>query len=53
VLRLSSGPYWTLHADFWNTWKQAALDRLIDRCLRRGVNCGVLREAGPARYPLA
>ncbi len=42
ALVLSSGPYWTMHADFWNTWKQKALDRLIDRCLRRGVNCGVL-----------
>jgi hypothetical protein len=48
VFKLSSGPYWTLHADFWNTWKQKALDRLIDRCLRRGVNCGVLGEASPA-----
>ena len=46
--RLSSGPYWTLHADFWNTWKQHALNRLIDRCLRRGVNCGVL--GGRSRY---
>jgi hypothetical protein len=42
VFELSSGPYWTLHADFWNTWRQRVLDRLIDRCLRRGVNCGVL-----------
>jgi hypothetical protein len=23
----------TLHADFWNTWNQAALDKLVDACL--------------------
>lgn len=50
AFELSSGPYWTLHADFWNTWRQPALDRLIDRCLRRGVNCGVLGEARTAGY---
>jgi hypothetical protein len=46
--RLSSGPYWTLHADFWNTWRQRELDRLVARCLRGGINCGVL--GAPGRY---
>lgn len=30
------------HADFWNTWRQSSLTRLVDRCLGRGVSalCG-------------
>jgi Domain of unknown function (DUF1996) len=39
-LTLSSGPYYTLHADFWNTWVQARLDNLVASCLNRHVNCG-------------
>lgn len=39
-LTLSSGPYWTIHADFWNTWKQAALNRLVDICLNAHATCG-------------
>ena len=30
------------HADFWNTWQQPALDDLVQRCLRAGVDCGTL-----------
>ena len=41
---LASGPYYTLHADLWNTWDQAALDDLVDRCLRAHRACG-----GPER----
>jgi len=26
ALTLSSWPYWTFHADFWNTWQQSRLD---------------------------
>ncbi|MGH8968956.1 MAG: DUF1996 domain-containing protein [Actinomycetes bacterium] len=37
---LASGPSYTLHGDFWNTWDQAALKRLTDRCLNGNVNCG-------------
>ena len=28
------------HVDFWNTWNQAALVDLVNRCLRQGINCG-------------
>lgn len=31
--RLSSGPLSTLHADFWNTWRQPGLEELVARCL--------------------
>ena len=38
-LSLASGPYWTLHADYWNTWHQDALDDLVTTCLRTGKAC--------------
>jgi hypothetical protein len=40
ALSLSSGPYYTLHADFWNTWRQPALDALVAECLNGHVACG-------------
>jgi hypothetical protein len=38
-VRLSSGPYYTMHADFWNAWKQRALKRIIHRCIHAGIEC--------------
>jgi hypothetical protein len=40
TIRFSSGPYYTLHADFFNAWNQAELTELVDRCIRAGVDCG-------------
>jgi len=37
---LASGGSWTVHGDFWNTWKQPKLDRLVARCLRADEDCG-------------
>ena len=37
--RLSDGTQ-APHADFWNVWKQDALEGLVRRCLNAGVNCG-------------
>jgi Domain of unknown function (DUF1996) len=28
-------PWYAMHADFWNTWKQKALQGYVDDCLRR------------------
>lgn len=39
-ITLSSGPVYTMHGDFWNTWKQRALERLVATCLRRAQDCG-------------
>lgn len=39
-ITLSSGPSYTMHGDFWNTWKQPGLERLVTRCLRADVDCG-------------
>ncbi len=61
-LTLSSGPYLTLHADFWNTWQQARLDQLVADCLVARVGCGSVtpapkpewtEEFGTLRYDLA
>jgi hypothetical protein len=38
-ITLASGPVWTAHADFWNTWKQTKLSELVTRCLNGNVNC--------------
>jgi Domain of unknown function (DUF1996) len=40
AFRLSSGPYFTVHADFWNTWQQSALDDLVARCVNAAKACG-------------
>ncbi|MFL5737412.1 MAG: DUF1996 domain-containing protein [Actinomycetota bacterium] len=39
-IRLSSGPAFTIHGDFWNTWKQHALQELVVRCLNADRDCG-------------
>jgi hypothetical protein len=39
-ITLASGPTYTVHADFWNTWQQASLQYLTDHCLNGGLDCG-------------
>jgi hypothetical protein len=41
-IKLSSGPYWTMHADFWNTWVQSRLERLTDNCIRSSKDCHII-----------
>jgi hypothetical protein len=36
---LSSGPLSTMHADFWNTWRQRGLEALVARCLNSATSC--------------
>ncbi|HXF72491.1 MAG TPA: DUF1996 domain-containing protein [Actinomycetota bacterium] len=43
-LTLSSGPYYTMHGDFWNTWQQPRLDQLVRDCILARVHCGGLFE---------
>jgi hypothetical protein len=40
LIKLSSGPTYTIHGDFWNTWKQHALKVLVSRCLNADRDCG-------------
>lgn len=39
AVTLSSGSAATGHADFWNTWRQSELDRLVRVCLAAGRQC--------------
>lgn len=59
---LSSGPWYSLHADFWNTWQQERLDQLVADCLVAKAHCGSVdatssiewsRQFGTQRYDLA
>lgn len=52
-LTLSSGAYYTLHADFWNTWKQGALDDLVKNCLDAHVQCGAPKALSPSSPTLS
>jgi hypothetical protein len=41
-LRFSSGPYYTLHADFWNVWIQRRLNELHRKCILAKRECGII-----------
>jgi hypothetical protein len=41
-ITLASGPSYTVHADFWNTWHQRRLTSLVTNCLDAFVDCGTL-----------
>jgi len=62
AFQLSSGPAYSMHADFWNTWEQERLDQLVQDCLIAMVHCGSVdatssirwvRQFGTQRYDLA
>jgi hypothetical protein len=38
-VHLSSGPFYTMHADFWNAWRQRKLRQLVVKCLHGGIEC--------------
>lgn len=42
-ISLASGPYYTLHADFINSWQPGTLEALVAQCINPGVNCGKLK----------
>jgi hypothetical protein len=41
-ISFSSGPWYTLHGDFINSWRQPALRRLTRRCIDANRDCGAL-----------
>ena len=43
-LKLSSGPHFTMHADFFNGWVQSKLDSLVTTCIRGQIDCGTPRS---------
>jgi hypothetical protein len=38
-VHLSSGPPYTMHADFLNSWNQLVLRHLVQRCIHGGIEC--------------
>jgi hypothetical protein len=40
----TDGAFYTLHADFWNAWRQDSLDSLVITCLNGHQRCG--RQVG-------
>jgi Domain of unknown function (DUF1996) len=36
---LSSGKFWTMHADFFNAWNQTALKKMIRNCIHANKEC--------------
>ena len=41
-LALSSGPVEGAHADFWNAWDPAKLEREVRQCINRNLPCSVV-----------
>jgi len=39
TVSLASGPWYTVHMDFFNAWDQAALQSLVTRCINGGTDC--------------
>lgn len=35
-----SGPYYTVHQDFFDAWVASDLQKLVDKCLNPGFDCG-------------
>ena len=44
IIALSSGPTYTAHGDFWNTWNQERLNSLNESCINKNVRCGTLTK---------
>ncbi|HET6791165.1 MAG TPA: DUF1996 domain-containing protein [Actinomycetota bacterium] len=38
-VKLSSGPFYTMHADFFNAWSQTALKKMIHNCIHANKEC--------------
>ncbi|MDT0437406.1 MULTISPECIES: DUF1996 domain-containing protein [Streptomyces] len=38
-VKLSSGPSWSFHYDFFNAWDDATLKALVDHCIVGGLQC--------------
>lgn len=49
AVSLSSGAYYTMHADYWSLWDEPALLGLVGRCLNAHVDCGGASDTAVAR----
>jgi uncharacterized protein DUF1996 len=46
TITLDSGPYYTVHMDFFNAWDPSALQSLITTCINAGIDCGTNPSVG-------
>ena len=51
AITLASGPVSTIHADFWNTWDQPRLTRLVQQCLHAKRQCAHFTGITPGAVP--
>jgi hypothetical protein len=40
AVSLASGPYYSMHADYWSVWDGSALPDLVSTCLNAHIECG-------------
>ena len=40
TITLASGPYYTMHADWFNGWDHATLDAFVQGCIDANIDCG-------------
>lgn len=40
TITFDSGPYYTVHMDFFNAWVASDLQKLVTRCMGGNINCG-------------
>ena len=40
TITLSSGPYYTMHADWFNGWDHNTLDDFVQNCINTNTDCG-------------
>ena len=46
-IRFASGPYYSVHGDFLNTWHRTRLRRLVHRCFGGHEDCGTFEAPRP------
>lgn len=48
TVAFASGPYYTMHADWFNVWDHTTLDNFVHGCVDAGVDCGnTMPQVGP------
>jgi hypothetical protein len=47
-ISFSSGPWWTIHQDFFSAWDQGSLQGLLNECINANRDCGKNPQVAPA-----
>jgi Domain of unknown function (DUF1996) len=46
TVAFASGPYYTMHADWFNAWDHTTLDAFVQGCIDTGIDCGNTMPTG-------